>query len=109
MRISDWSSDVCSSDLLEVDRLEAVVHIAVDHARRTGNAFPRPQARGNALPLIVLQEHRKKPLKNEENFFDFMGMGGITLARLDIHDAQRKATGRDEVGDRKSTSLNSSH
>src|SRR3546814_19346731 len=78
MRISDWSSDVCSSDLLEVDRLEAVVHIAVDHARRTGNAFPRPQARGNALPLIVLQKPRKKPLKNEENFFDFLGLSGIT-------------------------------
>src|SRR3546814_12148126 len=26
---------------LKVDRLEAVVHITVDHARRTGDAFPR--------------------------------------------------------------------
>src|SRR3546814_2298532 len=29
MRISDWSSDVCSSDLLRVDRIGVFVHLAV--------------------------------------------------------------------------------
>src|SRR3546814_3974015 len=39
MRISDWSSDVCSSDLFA--RLDQVVHIgtAVGPAGRTGAAF----------------------------------------------------------------------
>src|SRR3546814_11305756 len=28
MRISDWSSDVCSSDLLRLQRCEVVIHLA---------------------------------------------------------------------------------
>src|SRR3546814_7722961 len=47
MRISDWSSDVCSSDLdaaaRDVDehalRAERVQHLAVDHVVRTGAAW----------------------------------------------------------------------
>src|SRR3546814_5304826 len=32
MRISDWSSDVCSSDLLDADTFSAVPEISIDYA-----------------------------------------------------------------------------
>src|SRR3546814_9592482 len=35
MRISDWSSDVCSSDLLVIDQTEALTAIDVNSARAT--------------------------------------------------------------------------
>src|SRR3546814_7211237 len=42
MRISDWSSDVCSSDLLDVEAVGAEVHRhrlpRLDHAQRAGCA-----------------------------------------------------------------------
>src|SRR3546814_4441634 len=34
MRISDWSSDVCSSDLLVVSRINGCVYCASVHAQR---------------------------------------------------------------------------
>src|SRR3546814_2208622 len=49
MRISDWSSDVCSSDLAGPDRLSARLHRAADAAGAVGE--PRIGAgRGRALP-----------------------------------------------------------
>src|SRR3546814_19476427 len=53
MRINDWSSDVCSSDLLEI--LELQIHLAAEHGRQrladqrrrmhdgTRNSHPRRQ------------------------------------------------------------------
>src|SRR5262249_58950258 len=42
---------------LEVDRLEAVVLIAVDDAGGTRDAFPRPQTGGEALAPLALDKH----------------------------------------------------
>src|SRR3546814_8500326 len=45
MRISDWSSDVCSSDLRAV-----LVHDLADHARRIEPGEPRDIDRGLGMP-----------------------------------------------------------
>src|SRR3546814_4159908 len=91
MRISDWSSDVCSSDLfLAGDRLVAVLVIAVEPAllalllallrrggRRGGDPFARcgrrswrDDAVARARAFIAPEQHRKhsqgqrKPARN---------------------------------------------
>ena len=81
---------------LEIDRLQAVVLIAVDDARRAGDAFPRAEARGDAPAGFVLHEHVEKPLQHEEAFLDFMGVGGVALAGVHEHDRQGEVAGRDD-------------
>src|SRR5712692_266406 len=83
---------------LEINRLEAVVHVAVDHARRTRDAFPRPELDVDAPPAFVLDEGGEKALQHEEHFFHFVRMRRISLARLDVHDAQREAARRNHAG-----------
>src|SRR5205807_8477891 len=39
---------------LKVDRLQALIHIAVDHAGRAGDAFPRPELDVDASTVFVL-------------------------------------------------------
>src|SRR3954463_15285318 len=51
---------------LKVDRLQAVVLVAVDDASRTGDAFPGAQPRGEALAALVLDEDVQVPLQHEE-------------------------------------------
>src|SRR5205807_6853557 len=41
---------------LKVHRLQALIHIAVDHARRAGDAFPRPELDVDASSAFVLDE-----------------------------------------------------
>src|SRR4030081_2083989 len=82
---------------LEIDRPEAVILIAMDHARRARDAFPWAQPRGEALAALVLDEDVEKALQHEEAFLDLMGMGRIALARLDIHDREREIARRDDA------------
>src|SRR3546814_7595204 len=60
MRISDWSSDVCSSDL---DRL-------ADHVKQTAKRSvvdePRPAARGFLLPAAVRRLRTRVMSRSEE-------------------------------------------
>src|SRR5438067_3411895 len=53
---------------LEVDRLEALVDVAVDHARRAGDAFPGPEADVKAPAAFVLDERGEVALEDEKNF-----------------------------------------
>src|SRR3546814_9785749 len=53
MRISDWSSDVCSSDLFQIHLLEAVVA----HARHHRQRGRQGQWRGKAEYLVAGQRH----------------------------------------------------
>src|SRR3546814_17463471 len=55
MRISDWSSDVCSSDLLETDRPAEAVEAAGYADRRTGGH--RDAGRDDRAGDVVLQLH----------------------------------------------------
>src|SRR3546814_10442622 len=52
MRISDWSSDVCSSDLIEGKR---VLHFDQSHGRPTGAVFAIAQSADGVL--YVATEH----------------------------------------------------
>src|SRR5262249_24778562 len=82
---------------LEVDRLEAVVLIAMDDAGGTQDAFPRPEAGGEALAALVLDEDVEVALEHEETLFDLVGVGGIALSRLHIHDRQGEVLRRDHA------------
>src|SRR5262244_2384457 len=82
---------------LEVDRLEAVVLIAVDDAGGTRDAFPRPETGGEALAALVLDEDVEIALEHEEALFDLVGVGGIALSRLHIHDRQGEVLRRDDA------------
>src|SRR5262245_39070833 len=81
---------------LEIDRLEAVVLISVDDAGGTRNAFPGPKAGGEALAAVVLDEDVEVALEHEETLFDLVGVGGIALSRLHIHDRQGEVLRRDD-------------
>src|SRR3546814_6143979 len=52
MRISDWSSDVCSSDLLGIDRRDRVLQIRDGRDRRFQYYI------GNARPIILANRMR---------------------------------------------------
>src|SRR5262245_40577039 len=81
---------------LEIDRVEAVVLIAVNDAGGTRNAFPGPEAGGEALAVLVLDEDVEVALEHEETLFDLVGVGGIALSRLHIHDRQGEVLRRDD-------------
>src|SRR5262245_28339634 len=66
---------------LEVDRLEAVVLIAVDDAGRTGDALPGTEPGGQALAALVLDEHVEVALQHEEALLDLVGVRGVALTR----------------------------
>src|SRR5689334_7359941 len=59
---------------LEIHRLEAIVDVAVDHARWTGDAFPRTKADVEAASALVLDESGQIALEDEEHLFHFMGV-----------------------------------
>src|SRR3546814_8984978 len=92
MRISDWSSDVCSSDLFGIHQRRAVIALQAVSLGR-GERGPRPVA------LAVIDEAKLIP-----------GKGIFVVARDgQLQDAPRLFEVRGIFGDRKSTRLNSSH
>src|SRR5262245_3294492 len=78
---------------LDLDQLERIVLIAMDDAGRTRDAFPWPEPRGDALAALILHEHVEIALQHEEALLDFVGMGGIALARRHEHDREREVLG----------------
>src|SRR3546814_3716562 len=69
MRISDWSSDVCSSDLVETDRGEARNLEDPLRRRDPGDDAARPEARrsrrsGAAPPGAGAGDHRSAPRRD---------------------------------------------
>src|SRR3546814_2671281 len=97
MRISDWSSDVCSSDLpdaLTPDLGEAGEgQVAAVEARWHLPVHQLVVARGQAIA-----SGRIAPDPVTPRLLDLAGLGLGVLGRDQVHD-----------GDRKSTRLNSSH
>src|SRR3546814_3560725 len=97
MRISDWSSDVCSSDLHIVCKevVEMILHRIFDKPRGFWTGEP---VLGLALELRVADKDRQHHLRARE---DVLGLYAVRL--LLPHQCAEAAN------DRKSTSLNSSH
>src|SRR3546814_8774602 len=106
MRISDWSSDVCSSDLharaqddiaaeLAVERIAHVTRIAIVR-RRVAQEEGQHRRAGELLKLDPLDTIVVRLAVAEQEF----AIGG---------DAARHIIGALDQGDRKSTRLNSSH
>src|SRR3546814_5544797 len=114
MRISDWSSDVCSSDLLGRFKHEnaALTQTSDGHAV----VYMGDDERGEFIYKFVSRDKidHKKPKANR-NLLDH---GTLYVARFDAGDANPdhpKGMGQwielthGKNGDRKSTRLNSSH
>src|SRR3546814_1197948 len=102
MRISDWSSDVCSSDLIGIARLDRVEQRLV---RQVGIALgglePRiePVSRdARAVSVAELAKHVGKLVR----IFTFAERRQIERGASLLHELP-------DAGDRKSTRLNSSH
>src|SRR5689334_2367933 len=80
---------------LEIDRLEAVVDVAVNDAGRAGDALPGPETRLEAAAGLVLDKDVEEAFEDEEHLLDLVRVRGVPLPRLDIHDAEREAARRD--------------
>src|SRR3546814_9618555 len=121
MRISDWSSDVCSSDLAEQLQRAAVAARSQRLGERREAHRPR---RVDVVPAIGKAKARTHPLARAIGRVDgeifAVGLGPVTAAaeaEIRIADSRRQRrreaiaaeadTGHE--ADRKSTRLNSSH
>src|SRR3546814_1802404 len=112
MRISDWSSDVCSSDLHAADHLDVVMalpehalgglaHRGEGFGQQIVEAFPGldPLAKAKRLVLEIILAHRRNGRLEGVDLVDSRS------ERLDVAIVR----GTEDGLDRKSTRLNSSH
>src|SRR3546814_6240563 len=110
MRISDWSSDVCSSDLVGGDEIDRAKPLTVGDQPVVLRRFGGSVADARALEPGLLRQQRRRAFETfarEAAHFD--------AAQLGIFGAGDRAGARFAGGgdafaeDRKSTRLNSSH
>src|SRR3546814_20610730 len=70
MRISDWSSDVCSSDLVEIEQLAAALELARDFVglrhEEAGVEADRPERRRHGAGEILQAVERRRMAGGEE-------------------------------------------
>src|SRR3546814_1162518 len=106
MRISDWSSDVCSSDLLFDDRLERADHARGDERGQQVESEPRPALAGarssrREQVLVVLRQADLAKVLALRTLFDLVddGIDGDAADHLTLQVQHR---------DRRRTRLNSS-
>src|SRR3546814_5079591 len=117
MRISDWSSDVCSSDLIDVKKLSDAI---VDHLKRKGALWilfdnidkgwtPTGIDASDILTLKALLEASRKLQRSLTA--DGVEARSLFFLRNDVYELllDRTADRGKEQKDRKSTRLNSSH
>src|SRR3546814_3086793 len=110
MRISDWSSDVCSSDLL----LRPFRRLADRRSIRSGRV-----ARRSASPILAAGSKRERVMivygsvvsPFVRKLLGYLGEKGIDfeLKGVGIGDPDPGFQAASPLGDRKSTRLNSSH
>src|SRR3546814_5637005 len=135
MRISDWSSDVCSSDLAEADRFEQTLPISVEIGARAaagGIGSGRAVIDVESRPVAVPRRRDRRPVEGRiADILVAIGVADADLQRIDPVIAVEVIFGdsleREFLGvivlemrlnewhpvlvrvDRKSTRLNSSH
>src|SRR3546814_7036635 len=107
MRISDWSSDVCSSDLIDADKLTAAIG-------SDGKSIPLEAAYEHSLQYAPsIADNTRASLSNGLAALAHSEYGQLVLASLPglSSDSARKiGEAYETLGeDRKSTRLNSSH
>src|SRR3546814_1244985 len=106
MRISDWSSDVCSSDLVRVDAAQIRAHQAIGNNLRIalrntiGHEEGAAEVRGR-----VRRDENLHDLVTPSCLSEPVEPGGV----IDEDLAEDACIGDPSVQDRKSTRLNSSH
>src|SRR3546814_9422934 len=102
MRISDWSSDVYSSDLRIQEELARAADAGGHHRRAAGHGLEGHQAEG-LLPLAGEDERIGGPVSLHQ---------ARSVDRPELHpvaEAELRGERRHAIADRKSTRLNSSH
>src|SRR3546814_1356911 len=105
MRISDWSSDVCSSDLHDVVAdLRTLDEADADNRQRLERLVARDREDPDARLVLVAAFRGQRDVDDELDAHDPALLVGIVVAAhvgvgIDV----------DEAEDRKSTRLNSSH
>src|SRR3546814_2970283 len=120
MRISDWSSDVCSSDLQQIDA-RLVVHAGIEeqvagHQRRrllplhveSDAAIAAPVIGNGAAAVRNDEPELGKPLE-EVGAQQLHEGGGIRIDVVRAGEMEVRIAGVADMEDRKSTRLNSSH
>src|SRR3546814_9199636 len=101
MRISDWSSDVCSSDLLGKRLGEHIVHFAESLAERTRGIADLGNGIAAILEAAAGRGHHRV-LHRARQKMQCPAPGIALVVDVALHDGEHRA-------DRKSTRLNSSH
>src|SRR3546814_6212956 len=102
MRISDWSSDVCSSDLHDVADNQVDALRAQDRARLGGT---RRRAHCKALRLEIFAQR----FADRRLVVDQQDARGVAVGHLITNSSPTGLVDRWAIADRKSTRLNSSH
>src|SRR3546814_10495302 len=110
MRISDWSSDVCSSDLLrQSDEILLVTQMTVPGVRQARRQLETLNAEGlGDLPLKVVLNRFEKRWGATFTMKEVEKALGRPVDFTVANDYRAVSEALDQ-GDRKSTRLNSSH
>src|SRR3546814_4873110 len=119
MRISDWSSDVCSSDLLVLFSARRETRARYQALFRERAIDKTYEALAPALPGLAFPHVHRSRLVRGEPFFRMREVDGEANSEtlIDViergtgawHYRLQPVTGRKHQLDRKSTHLNSSH
>src|SRR3546814_6322581 len=133
MRISDWSSDVCSSDLRDVEaglpreavgdaaeRTDDVAQRPVVHVDDPPPAYPAQIDAKLVAPIDMVVDQRREQVVRRSDGVKIAGevevdvlhrhdLGVAAAGRAALHAEARTDAGLAQTEDRKSTRLNSSH
>src|SRR3546814_9590699 len=101
MRISDWSSDVCSSDL----RRRRAEYIETPAPRQIGGRCIVTELSEDDINARANEKAKKRKAAREKMLADKTKEKGLLI----VHTGKGKGKSTAAFGDRKSTRLNSSH